>query len=230
MSKLLGIVLVAGAIWLAPEPGAESIVDAGVDIPECVLASQWVSANVDALPTTLEAFGEHSATYRRAIYGALDSEARISLWREHLAAVTPEVTSPEQRLFLDRVSRELEGHLRGTAPRSELEELAKEATATLGVDMARRALTSLGAEAMPGGVTQDPPDARPDCTCVVDSDLSPVPFNDCLRGVIGEELGEGLDEVCWRGPPGQGCEALETGCGLWDEEPCDGRCWQRVRR
>ena len=224
MSKLLGIILVAGTIWLAPEPGAESIPDAGVDVPECVLASQWVSANVDALPTTLEAFGEHSATYRRAIYGALDSEARISLWREHLAAVTPEVTSPEQRLFLDRVSRELEGHLRGTAPRSELEELAKEATATLGADMARRALTSLGAEGMLADVTQELPEdpAAVDCSCATgwwgdlwcnlgpDDILDPDPTDE--------------PRVCWEGPSEDRCEVVA--CGPFDIFECDGNCWR----
>ncbi len=226
MSKLLGIVLLASAsIWWVPEPGAELISDAAVDVPECELARQWVSANLDALPTTLEEFGEHSATYRRAIYGALESGARISLWREHLAAVTAEVKSPEQRLFLDRVSHELDGHLRDTAPRSELKKLMEEATATLGADLARRSFTSLGAKAMPTGLIQDPPDERPDCTCLV---RSSIPMNDCLRLVEWPPVG--LDHVCWGGPPGQGCQSLDTGCGPFDEEPCDGRCWRRARR
>lgn len=200
MSKLLGIFLLAGAaIWLAPEPGAESISDAAVDVPECELARQWVSANLNALPTTLEAFSEHSATYRRAIYGALDPEVRISLWRENLAAVAKEVTSPEHRFFLDRVSRELEGHLRGTAPRSELEVLAEEATATLGSDLARRALTSLGTEPTADDATQEA-DPRP-CSCRVGwlgdrwcnfSLISPLDINPprlrVLGGAIGGEL------------------------------------------
>lgn len=112
MSNLIGIIVLAGAaMWVGLEPRPVADPDGSAVVPECELAAEWVDANADALPTTLEEFGEHSIAFRRAIYGALDVEARISLWEENLAAIAHEVTSSEKRLFLDKVSHELEGHL-----------------------------------------------------------------------------------------------------------------------
>ena len=229
MSKLLGVFILVGAgMWVVPEPISVAYPDRSGVVSECELAKEWVAANINALPTTPEAFGEHSVAFRRAIYGALDMEARISLWQENLAAVALEATSSEQRLLLDRVSRELEGHLRGTAPRSELYALGEEAIASLGMDLTRRAMTlsALGDSPMPDYMTQDPGDDRPDCTCSTDR---PHPWMEqCPQDPWRDP---GSIRRCFEGPPDLACEVSYVGCGWFGEEdgtPCNGRCWQKV--
>ncbi len=114
MSKLfLVIVLASTAIWSVPESSVDTVLDTRAGVSECELAEEWVAANLDALPKTLAAFGEHSVTFRRAIYGALDTEARVSLWRQNLVAVADGAAiSPEQRLYLEELSGMLDGYLR----------------------------------------------------------------------------------------------------------------------
>jgi hypothetical protein len=46
----------------------------------------WVAAHRDALPHTLAELARYPMAYRRAIHGALSSEERVALWREHLAS------------------------------------------------------------------------------------------------------------------------------------------------
>ena len=213
MSKLLGVFILVGAgMWVVPEPISVAYPDRSGVVSECELAKEWVAANINALPTTPEAFGEHSVAFRRAIYGALDMEARISLWQENLAAVALEATSSEQRLLLDRVSRELEGHLRGTAPRSELYALGEEAIASLGMDLTRRAMTlsALGDSPMPDQAQELEP-----CTC---STL--VFWNWCWEPPDPLDPGP---KRCFKGSPDE-CEA--TGCGLLGLFWCDGDCWR----
>lgn len=207
MIKLLGlIILLATVFWPAPAPMADApLVESAV--PECRLAEAWVEANRDALPTTLEAFGEYSVPFRRAIYRALDVEARISLWREHLDGAADELTSHRQRLFLERVTRELDGHLRGALPQTELDALAEEATAILGKDLAYRTIAMLGPVATPvaeGGVQSG---EAPICKC-----HSNHPFM-CWRPWSP-------NDVCLFG----GCPPTPDGCSWLWEYSCDGRC------
>lgn len=213
MSKLFGIIpLACIAIWAVPAPGRDA--SSNTPVPECELAKEWVAANLDALPTTLDAFGEHSLTFRRAIYGALDTEIRISLWRENLAAVAHEATLPEQRLFLERVSRDLDGYLRGDAPDSEIDDLAEEARAILGMDLAGRAIAVLGpvpesagsaavSGAFPGEGQDDP-----QCACSTKDDWC---------GGIFDFFGP----VCVKSYP---CDPTLFGCGTLFVRRCDGLC------
>ena len=181
MIKLIGVLTLVGGtvIWAAAEPGSPVPGDpphAAALAPECELAEEWVTANLDALPTTLADLSKHSMTLRRAIYRALDTETRISLWQENLAEVAREATLTEQqRLFVKRVSHELSGHLRDTTPQSELDVLAKEAKAVLGEDLARRAIASLGPEEAPITVTENGNLVNPDCSCSVQSPFCGFP-------------------------------------------------------
>ncbi len=200
MSKLLVAFLLVGAVvWSAPESGVDGSADPSVAVPECELADEWVAAHRDALPKTLEAFGEHSVTFRRAIYGALDTDARISLWRQNLTEVSRGDVSPGQRLFLDRVSRELDYYLRGNQP-PELDALTEEARRILGEDLAFRAIAMLG-PATPTEATADGL-LRPACSCSTTSDWCWF-FSACAAG---------------------GCRP-RNGCGTLWRHRCNGQCY-----
>ncbi len=204
MSKLfLGIVLASTAIWSVPESSADAFRDARVGVSECELAKEWVEANLDALPKTLGAFSEHSVTFRRAIYGELDTEARVSLWRQNLVAVADGATiSPERRLYLQELSGRLDGYLRDSTPRSELDALTEEARAILGGDLALRAIGMLGPV----------PEATPavtDCSCSTRSDWCP--------------LSSGGTSICFGG----GCRRVLF-CGTLWLRVCDGKCKQVI--
>ena len=206
MSKLLGIIVFAGAVtWIVPQLNPDTSSDVPGDVLECELAKEWVAANLDELPTTLNAFAEHSITFRRAIFGALDSDVRISLWREHLAAVAHEFASSEQRLFLERVSRELDGLVLGTAPLSELDVLGEQARAILGEDLARRAMGVLGPEPEPAAAVAKDGSVVPQvlCSCSTSSDFCPAPA------------------ICGAGA----CTPTTRGCGWFWLYACDGLCW-----
>ena len=205
---LVGFVALMGsAIWTVPQPKADSSPDVPAVVPECELADQWVAANLDALPTTLATFGEHSTTFRRAIYKALDTDVRISLWKEHLVAVARDVESPQQRLFLSEVSRDLDHYLQSATPQSEIKALEEKAVAVLGKDLAHRAIAVLGPDPEPttrGGIL------APDCGCSTESDWCNAwrwpwqPVRSCVEGSAG---------------------CLETeGCGTLLLFPCDGLC------
>lgn len=208
MNKLLFgfVALLLPAFWAVPQPKADLSPDESAGVPECELAERWVADNLDALPTTLDAFSEHTITFRRTIYSALDTDVRISLWREHLAGVAHEVESPEQRLFLSEVSRDLNRHLQNTTPRSEIKALEKKAVAVLGVDLARRALATLGPDPEPTEVGSLPPD----CSCSTESDwcnawrLPWQPKSHCVLGSAD-------------------CNEID-GCGFLLRYRCDGLC------
>lgn len=206
MSKLLGILALLGTItWTVPKlnPDASSDVPGGV--LECELAEEWVATNLDKLPITLNAFSEHSITFRRAIFRELDAKVRTSLWREHLAAVAHDVTSAEQRLFLERVSGELDGLLSGTEPPSELDILVQQARAILGEDLARRAMGVLGPEPEPVAAVAEDGTVAPQvlCSCSTASDFCPTPAR-CSAGA---------------------CVPRARGCGWFWLYGCDGLCW-----
>ena len=206
MSKLLSILVLLGTItWTVPKlyPDASSNVPGGV--LECELAEEWVATNLDKLPTTLNAISEHSITFRRAIFRELDTRVRISLWREHLAAVAHDVTSSEQRLFLVRVSGELDGLLSGAEPPSELDVLVEQARAILGEDLARRAMGVLGPEPEPVAAAAEDGSVAPQvlCSCSTVSDFCPIPSK-CLAGA---------------------CVTRPRGCGWFWFYACNGLCW-----
>ncbi len=212
MNKVLfGFVALMGtAFGAVPQFKADSPPDASPGVPECELAKQWVADNLDALPTTLDAFSEHSITFRRTIYSALDTDVRISLWREHLAGVAHEVESPHQRLFLSEVSRDLNRYVQSTTPRFEIEALGEKAVAVLGRDLTHRALAALGPDPESTEVGSLPPD--PDCYCSTESDWCNawrLPWQPKSHCVLGS------------------CEELD-GCGLFLQFRCDGTCHRIV--
>lgn len=195
--------LAIAAIWTAGVAPA--------DRPECVVAAEWVEAHRASLPTTLAAFSEHRLAYRRAIYRALDVETRAALWREHIAAVAEQVTQPEQRLFLERTIPAVDGYLSETAPESRLNAFFHEAVAVLGEDLAREAFVRLGPapqHTLEGGEAQ-----RPDCSCSTQSEAGV----DCQEGSKCKSRVLLVIDVC---------RDLESGCGVFGEEECDGLCFR----
>lgn len=172
MNTLFQIVALAtAAVWPGPASHVDQFPGASAVTPECVLAEAWVEANLDALPTTLEAYRDYSIPYRNAIYSALGVEARVSLWREHLRAVADEVTSPKQRRFLQTAP--LEFYLGGIASESEVAAFEEEAVAILGKELTRSAFYSLGGPAP----VQDGNNQLIDCSCRVGHDIA-----DCSGG------------------------------------------------
>ena len=203
MNTLFSVTVFAvAAIWTA------SVVPA--DTSECELAKEWVEAHRDALPTTLGAFSEHSMTYRRAIYRALDVEARISLWQQHVATVADQVTLPEQRLFLQRAIPELAKYVSDTPSESALKAFGEEAISVLGKDMARDAFGVLGSAPEP---TSEEGDAQSPCSCRVGWD-----FINCQQGSVCKSKKWIIFDVC---------EDTESGCGLFLEMACNGLCYQQ---
>ncbi len=213
MNKLLFgfVALLGSAIWAAPQPKAESSADVSAVVPECVLAERWVEAHREALPTTLVAFSEHSMIYRRAIYRALDVEARISLWQEHVAAVADQVTLPDQRLFLQRAIPELGRYISENSSESGLEAFGEEAISVLGKDLARDAFWVLGSA--PTLEEGDP--QLPDCSCRVG-----WPFFNCVEGSDCRSRKWIIFDVC---------RDIDTGCGLFHEQACNGLCYQKKK-
>ena len=206
MNKLLFgfVALVGTAFGAVSQPKAGSFPDASAGVPECELAAQWVADNLDALPTTLDAFSEHSITFRRTIYSALDIDVRISLWREHLAGVAHEVKSPHQRLFLREISRDLNRYLQSTMPRVEIKALEERAVAVLGKDLARRALAALG----PDPESTEVGSLSPDCSCSTESDWCNawrLPWQPKSHCVLGS------------------CDEID-GCGFLLKYRCNGLC------
>ncbi len=198
-------VLAVAAIWTASVAPA--------DTPECELAKEWVEAHHDALPTTLVALSEHSMIYRRAIYQALDVEARISLWQEHVATVADQVTLPEQRLFLQRAMPELGRYLSETLSESGLDAFTEEATRILGEDLARDAFGVLGTAPEPTLEEGDAQLLLPDCSCRVGSEE----WN-CQEGSECRSRKWIVLDVC---------EDIGSGCGpLWLFD-CNGLCYQQ---
>ncbi len=206
MTKLLAIVILAGtATWSAPQLHIGASADVPRDVPACELADQWVAANPNKLPTTLEAFVAHSIAVRRAIYDALDAETRVSLWREHLGIVIHEATSLTQRQFLNGVTRDLPNLLDPEiTPPGELEALWEFATAILGVDFARRALLDLGRTEVAPENDRSAPQVL--CSCSVER-------KDCPQGAG--------DASCLEGA----CAERRRGCWILDRYKCDGLCW-----
>ncbi len=213
MSKLLFgfVALMGSAVWAAPQPKAGSSADVPAVIPECVLAERWVEANRASLPTTLAAFSEHSMAYRRAIYDALDVEARISLWQEHVATVADQVKLPEQRLFLQGAIPELDKYVSDAPSESELEAFGEETISVLGKDLTRTAFGVLGFAPEP--TTAEGDVQLPDCSCAVGWS-----FLDCVEGSKCKGRKWIIFDVC---------RDLETGCGLFLEMPCNGLCFQQ---
>ncbi len=207
MNTLLPITALAiAAIWTASV--------APVDTPECELAKEWVEAHRDELPTTLAAFSEHSVIYRRAIYRALDVEARIVLWQEHLTVVADQVTLPEQRRFLQGAMPELGRYLSEPPSESGLDVFAEEAITVLGKDLARDAIGVLGSAPEP---TLEEGDAQlPDCSCRVGWEE----WN-CRAGSECRSRKWIIFDVC---------EDIGPGCGpLWMFD-CNGLCYQQNPR
>ena len=206
MPKLIAtFILLATVTWTGSQFHPDATADAPREVPACELADQWVAANRDKLPTSLDAFVAHSIVVRQAIYDALDAETRASLWREHLGIVIHEAALSTQRQFLNEVTRDLPNLLDPeTTSSDELEALWGSATAILGEDLARRALLDLG----PGVVAQDGRSA-PQVLCSCWSER-----NECPQGAGKASCLEGA------------CTERRRGCYILDRFKCDGLCWR----
>lgn len=78
---------------LAHKGGSTHSLASEIEIPECVRAAVWVSANSGNLPRSLPALSAFSLTYRRAIFAALPASDQVAVWREHLLGFLRPTTS-----------------------------------------------------------------------------------------------------------------------------------------
>ncbi|MDE3720375.1 bacteriocin fulvocin C-related protein [Nocardiopsis sp. N85] len=173
------------------------------DASEVTRAQTWARTNRGRLPERLDAFGSHSMTYRRAIFGELSPRARSRLWVEHLDRYRREHPEPTaaQREVLERAGELLSEPALfttfRTGPDAELDHLKESAIAAFGEREAHALLATLG-----------PPEessvraAAADCTCSQSNDW-------CGGG-----------DVC---AGFQGCTHVR-GCGLIFLWICNGHC------
>ena len=120
----------------------------------------WVAAHRDTLPRTLSELARYPMAYRRAIHGALASEERVALWREHLVSFL----GPDSRLSLDQraVLREAIDDLPAlmsddrAEARSRARALEERMLGVFSRDEARPIIATLGPDEPPEGLP-DPP-------------------------------------------------------------------------
>jgi hypothetical protein len=133
------------------------------DPPACVRAAAWVRAHRGELPATLAALSRHPIPYRRAIYAALPSEARASLWREHLAGFVAPASelNDAQRAAVHAVMRQLPALTAPDADGDALHALERRLGEIFAPSLGARVFAVLGPAAGPG--------SDMDCDCAVGS-------------------------------------------------------------
>jgi hypothetical protein len=167
---------------------------------ECEIAVAWAESNLESLPRTyLEFSAYESVVWRKAIYSQLAGAERISLWEEHMSTVMADPgLSEEQRLFLADVRGRV-GDLLVAGSDEDLVALGKRAKEVLGADIARWALSDLGAATASTAAA-----ASEACSCSQQSDWCPSAY-EC-------------------GTDGDGCDVIRDDCGTLWQFDCDGEC------
>lgn len=170
---------------------------------ECQIAREWVAANADALPSTLAELSTHSMAVRRQVVAVLPVEKRVSLWREHFAAILAgtESFTPQQRAFVEEVSERVPEFMENPM----LEATVRDRMLSLfSVERAARYFANLGPTndpALMGNTAYAV--SEQGCTC------SASGTNFCSLFTC-RNLGN--------------CESSPTGCGWLWQQPCDGLC------
>jgi len=179
----------------------------------CEVAARWVASHKDELPKTLAEFESYSSLYQRAMYGKLSGDARIRIWREHLAPylIPAAGLNADQRALVQRFLNELPALMPDLQRAHEVlehEHFQQDVTASF--DKARmieiftlHGFSAIDADAAPQTGGPSPESAGFICACnTVDGNV------DCTLGVCHVT----------------GCLEQGFGCGLGGMLPCDGQC------
>lgn len=108
--------------------GVLTVVLAGATPPvrSCVLAADWVKANIGALPETRTDIQKFAAPWRRAIFAELSADVRVRLSREHFNEfIASGMFNDTQRGFLVEVDRDIDRLQSLPRQQAELEILTK---------------------------------------------------------------------------------------------------------
>jgi hypothetical protein len=229
----LATLLVVAAAVLAPVLGARGT--------QADRAAAWVRAHSESLPTRLDAINRYPAEYQRQIYTALQADKKLALWREYILRIAEaaDVLAPSQRLFLKRAADvPTVDDFRWGAPQSER-------TRFLIAEAGRALATQRGVVAA-HGIWSSPLVTRRYLGGGFWETLRGyrVRLNEyLLSGGSVSASGDNCD--CWlqeegiydcqgkfcnprvQGPPpwdDESCRYVSSGCGLFDNEPCDGFC------
>lgn len=106
--------------------------------PECQVANEWVEANRNNLPNTLDEISTYPTLYRRKIFAALPPQQQVALWSDHLTRIVESGDiAPEAADLLLAIQSKLPYYMHGG--RDEAVALVEQWRTTLGDDLARKA-------------------------------------------------------------------------------------------
>lgn len=168
------------------------------DPPACVVATRWVRAHHDRLPTTLAEYARYDKLYRRAIYEALPPATRQAFWRQHLEGFLrpgSPLTEPQKAAVRDAMAY-LPALTVNNPDRAVANALRERLSRQFDRDLLRTVFFRLGP------VPADPAEAtrRPLCDCSDDFD--------CFAGTVCKPL------IC----------SFTLGCGVFGSDTCSGVC------
>jgi hypothetical protein len=175
---------------------------------DCAAIHDWVARNASQLPTKYADLVRYPMPYRRAIFSALDPEAKSSLWKEHFEHYRnehPDLTAA-QAAYIEKlvssISAEFYSRLNDDpAVKKSLDQLKAEGSALFDRDSLGRLVSQLGPDPDPASGRQ-PLQLYGGCTCNTDDDWCSWGY-DCVGG---------------------NCNDTVDGCGWWGNDPCNGLC------
>lgn len=194
--------------------------------PDCVRATEWVQANRDNLPTTLDGYSSLDPAVRRAAYLAVPRATKIALWDEQLTAYanSGELTDDQVAFVRWTVSRlstiipEDDAKVTSSATESLVRQVIEEATSVLTPELTQRMFFVLGSISSNGKWVFEPEQART-CNCHIGAS-----FSNCGVGHVPTECSETYDH----GGLQFYCAPLSFGCGAFFTQSCDGWCEQAL--
>lgn len=208
---VLALVSVAAAPALADER------------PICVQADEWIAAHEGALPTSYRDFVSLPKGYHRRVFSHLSPAVKADLWRSQIASSLERrdlELSEDQRAFLQLIFPKITAEaFVGRIPPATPEEIRSffpDAVAriifTLEPVVAGKPAGPLSGPSLGSSVVT--PLAAADCSCYT---YNPGWFACPSRWPICHEPLQG----------GTPCHYVESGCGDWWLDPCDGVCCRR---
>jgi hypothetical protein len=171
---------------------------------DCLVATQWVVAHADHLPTEYSDVVALPLSVRRKVFSALPVDVRANLWRAHFAVFAAQHSlNDEQSEFVAEISANVEGAIKARDVYADSVMKAK-GERLFGKRMAFELMANLGPVA-PTAVKSD--DVLP-CEC------------DANQGDQQDWCSIDNSSKCKVG----GCIFDTWGCGLFWTWPCSGCC------
>jgi hypothetical protein len=216
---LVAIPLLAGGVTSAT---ANELFQA----PDCVRAGEWVQANRDNLPTTLDGLSSLDPAVRRAAYLAVPRTVKIAIWDEQLTAYSNsgELTDDQVRFVrwvtskLPLIIPEDDAKVLSSTTEALIAQVTEEATMVLTPELIKRMFFVLGSiESNGKWVLQD--EQAKTCNCHIGAMVS-----NCGVGHVPTECLETYDHEGMQFY----CAPLSFGCGAFFTQSCDGWCEQAL--